>query len=360
MKIIYPPGSLVVDISDWVDHLKTQEIEDGGVASVIVGLYRKTVNGKTVLSPKSRQHCEAVAKSNMVLQGYYYDDITQDPLKQADWLVDTVAMEGLPIKFLWADQEMWWSDWNKYYAARAGKIPYSAVPRPQTSDLARHNERFVERLYSRFSQSGVYTNKGFVSSWAPRMDAWLGKDSAWVPHYGKQPPKAIKMTWETLRTYWMPKYDIALSAGQDPAKVAGHQFTGDKCLLPGSYNQYDWVPGWPNGGCLPMDVSVFAQSFIDAIRGGAAPVPVPVPVPAPLPIPPAPVASGAPGAYKVTAALLNVFTGPGSAFKQSSASPLRKEAVVYVLEIITASGEQWAHIDKPSGCYVRATWLAKI
>ena len=97
----------------------------------------------------------------------------------------------------------------------------------------------------------------------------------------------------------------------------------------------------------------------------SAPATVPAPPPSPIPVPPGlppvpPVASGALGAYKVTAARLNVFTGPGSIYKQSSVSPLRKEAVVNVLDFVTAQGERWARIETPPGCYVRAIWLEKI
>ena len=67
---------LVPDVSIWCDHIVPQEFEDGGCASVVVGLYPVTVNGKKVLSPVSRQQCIDVAtKSKMVLQGYFWDDI---------------------------------------------------------------------------------------------------------------------------------------------------------------------------------------------------------------------------------------------------------------------------------------------
>jgi GH25 family lysozyme M1 (1,4-beta-N-acetylmuramidase) len=123
---------------------------------------------------------------------------------------------------------------------------------------------FNERIKSNFWQSGVYTNRGFIYDFAPNMNKWLGSYPAWVAHYGRQPGKKIMITWEQLKRDWLPNYDIILSSGQ--TNVVGHQFTGDRCLLPGVYNKFDYLPFWPNKGRLPMDVSVFTQLFIDSCR----------------------------------------------------------------------------------------------
>ena len=170
MKI--PDPLLAPDVSDWCDHINPKEFEDGGCASVVVGLYpRFDNNGVKVLSPISRQHCIDVAgKSAMVLQAYYWDDITVDPIKQADWVVKTIRSEGLPIKWIWIDQEQWWTDWTAWQKARGGLIPMSEVPAGSPAAISSHYESFNRQLHSQMSQSGVYTNNGFVSSWAPGMD----------------------------------------------------------------------------------------------------------------------------------------------------------------------------------------------
>ncbi len=242
--------------------INPKEFEDGGCGSVVVGLYPAIDNkGVKVLSPISRQHCIDVAtKSSMVLQAYYWDDIIQSPITQADWVVQTLKTEGLPIKWIWIDQEQWWTDWTAWQQARGNLIPMSSVPTGSPASISSHFENFNRQLHSQIPQSGVYTNNGFVSTWAPGMNAWLPNYFAWVPHYGRQPKETTQMTWATLKENWMPNYDIILSAGQKPELVAGHQFTGDACILPGSYNR--------NGGELALDVNVFSKAFIDAIRAG--------------------------------------------------------------------------------------------
>jgi hypothetical protein len=342
MKIQDPV--LVVDVSDWCDHINTNELEDGGVESVIVGLYDEIRSGAKVLSRKSRQHCEAVAKSNLVLQAYLWDDITLPPAAQANWYCDMMDVEGLPVKFAWADQEMWWASWTPWWAAQKSH-DYSKVPVANRKMISQHNHSFMATLHGRLSASGVYTNKGFIGSWAPGMDAWLPEYLSWVPQYGHQPTVKTKMTWAQFRANWMPDYNIILSSGQLLQNVRGHQFTGERCLLPGSYNYWDGkIPLYD--GRLPMDVSVFERSFIDTLRGGTIP---------PTPEPPSPIPDGS---YRVTSATLKVFTGPGDTFRQSRQSPLKFGQAVVVVEIVDARGEQWARIETPAG-WVRLNYLTK-
>jgi hypothetical protein len=212
----------------------------------------------------------------MVLQAYIWDDIILGCDQQVEWLVKTIKTEGLPIKWIWVDQEQWWLDWTAWQQARGGKIPWSSVPKGSPAIINSHFENFNRQLHSQIPQSGVYTNNGFVTTWAPGMNNWLPQYRAWVPHYGRQPKEATRMTWTQFKGSWLPNYDIILSAGQKPTLVVGHQFTGDICMLPGSYNQ--------SGGVLPLDVNVFSKVFIDEIRTselGTTPIPIPTPVPQP-------------------------------------------------------------------------------
>jgi hypothetical protein len=260
---------LVPDISLWVTRTEPREFEDGGCQSIIVGLYSKWVNGVKVLNPVSRQQCIDVAtKTSMVLQGYFWDDIIVDPNGQADWIANVLATEGLPVKFMWADQEQWWTNWTLWYQARAGKIPYSQVPRATPDNISNHNYTFCNRLVSKFPKLGVYTNNGFVSSWSRPMNNWLPRYAAWPAQYDRQPAAVTAMSWEQLRAQWMPNYDVIRAPGQPIEQVKGHQFTGDRIQLPGSYDQY--------GRRLTLDVSIFQRSFIDSLRSGTVP-PVVIP-----------------------------------------------------------------------------------
>ena len=339
MRIIDP--ILAPDVSDWCDHINPKEFEDGGCGSVVVGLYPAIdSNGKKVLSTISRQHCVDVAtKSKMVLQAYFWDDIILDPIRQADWVIQTIQTEGLPIKWIWIDQEQWWTDWTAWQQARGNLIPMSSVPKGSPANISSHFERFNREIHSQLTQSGVYTNKGFVSSWAPGMDTWLPQYRSWVPHYGRQPKETTQMTWAAFKENWLPNYEIILSMGQKPELVAGHQFTGDACILPGSYSRYNKM--------LTLDVNVFSKAFIDSIRGG---VPNPEPEPPAPPPPPQP----PPGTvdYVVIYARVNVRASPsGDAVWVRYAV---KDEVLHVVKI----ENNWAELF--DGTYIFAAYIQKV
>ena len=112
------------------------------------------------------------------------------------------------------------------------------------------------------------------------------------------------MTWAQLKEGWLPDYEFILSAGQKPDKVVGHQFTGDACILPGSYNKM--------GGALPLDLNMFSKAFLEEIRSNnLSDVPVPTPIPVPTPTP-TPVPQPATNDYVVIYARVNVRTNSSS------------------------------------------------
>ena len=339
---------LIPDVSVWCDHINAKEFEDGGCESVVVGLYPITVNGKWQLNPVCRNQCiEVATHSQMVLQAYFWDDITIDPVKQANWVADTIQAEGLPVKFAWADDEQWWTNWATWANARAGKIPMTSVPHATPANIYFHMLSFVQTLRSRFPPTGVYTNNGFVGSWAPEMNNWLPLYPGWVAEYAHEPKQVTAMSWAQLKQNWLPNYDIALAPGQIPAQVKGHQFTGDVCELPGAYDQY--------GRQQTLDVSVFSKAFIDAMRGGCAPVPVQVPVPVPTPAQPA---QPLYPAYKVNAGV--------NPYVHQQASALSKAIGVIMsgmVVVVDTAANGYSHIQPvvgfPSGGWLYSSYLTK-
>jgi len=348
MKITDPV--LAPDVSVWCDHIKASEFEAGGCASVVVGLYPITVAGKWQLNPICRNQCIQVAtNSSMVLQAYYWDDITLDPIKQADWVAETILQEGLPVKFVWADLEQWWTNWAAWANARECKGPWSAVPVAPAANISSHTQTFCAELAKSFPASGVYTNNGFVSSWARGMNAWLPAYRQWVAQYLKEPKAVTQMSWAELAANWLPDYDIALASGQLPELVEGQQFTGDVCELPGSYDQY--------GRELPLDVSAFSKAFIDGLRGGPNP-PAPTnsaPVVVSTPQPPA--APVQLGMYQVIKTSWIFATANDGAECKLVGSTTLKEVVT-----VTVIAGDWAFVQPISGKsgWIRLANLTKV
>ena len=235
-------GPLVVDISLWDDHLNIQELIDGGVVSAIVGIYKMWDGSKYVINTNSKRLLDQVSASSLLLQSYYYYYPQYDPLVEANWFVD--AMGGYPVKYAWADCESYSSNMDAKLRSE-------------------HHRQFTAQVASRFPNTGVYTAKWYIDEYAPEMNLWIPKYKAWVPHYGHQPAGRTNMSWATLKTNWLPNYDIILAKGQTSANTVSHQFTGDVCILPGVYDN--------KNALRTLDVSVFTQEFINSL-GGTHPV----------------------------------------------------------------------------------------
>lgn len=277
MKITNP--RLVVDVSLWDHHINTDELLAGGVVSVICGLYRYWDGSKYVLHPNCVRICDAVKASKLSLQTYYYYYPQRDPKVEANWFVDTMFEYRYPVCFAWTDAEDHGYDMDVNVRSEKFRM-------------------FTDHVYSRFPKVGVYTNKNFIVSYAPQMDLWLPKYPAWIPQYGYQPTSKIMAEWSEISQKWLPTYDIIQARGQ--INPVGHQFTGDRFMLPGVYNQYAGVPFWPNKGRLPVDISVFNDEWLDSFEGNIVPPPVP------------PVINYID--YKVVPNAINVRKGPNSWF----------------------------------------------
>jgi len=310
---------LVVDVSHWDDHLDTQLLKDAGVAAVIV----KSGTGMQ-RDEKFVAHAQAAVDAGLILMVYHWDDILNDPVQQAMWAIEDIASTGLPVKFIWADQEQWWTNWTAWMAARRNEMPYSAVPRAAAANISQHNRSFAYVMHALYPQSGVYSNYGFVTSWAPPIKDWLGLYPLWIAHYGRQPKIPIDINWEGLKKEWLPNYSPLLPPGSKEEWVFGHQFTGDSLRLPGIYDA--------SNHAVPADVSIFSEEFLTVISGGQVP-----PKPPDNPDPPVPPAGAA--EYYVNVAALYVRRGPGTTY--GIVGTLTRNTTVHVDRM----QDQWAHLE---------------
>jgi len=84
------------------------------------------------------------------------------------------------------------------------------------------------------------------------MKNWLVNTNVWLAEYGYQPEKKTVVSWEDVRNFWLPKYTMSTPGGN----IVGHQFTGDKLLLPGMYTPYNALS--------PADVNLFSSEWLNA------------------------------------------------------------------------------------------------
>ena len=315
---------LVIDVSHWDDHLDVPLLKEAGVAAVIVksgsGMYR---------DPKFVSHAQAVVDGGLILMAYHWDDIICDPAAQARWVVEDINATGLPVKFIWTDQEQWWTNWDAWNAARRNEIPYSAVPRASADNISQHSRIFVKTLNELYPQSGVYANYGFVTTWAPSTEEWLGLYPIWAAHWGRQPKMPIDITWKALQKEWLPDYSLLVPPGAKEELIVGHQFTGDAFRLPGVYDV--------SGHSVVLDVSLFSEKFLNVISSGQTP-------PKP-PVEDTPTSSTGAGEYYVNVYGLNVRKGPGTQYDMIGI--LSKNTTVSVVGI----QGNWAQLDNDTWVY---------
>ncbi len=320
---------LVIDISSYQERLDASILKSSGVEAVIV----KSGQGME-RDPLFVSNGQAVVDGGLTLMAYYWDDIRFDPAVQAKWAIEDLQSTGLPIKFLWVDQEQWWSNWNEWLRARRHEILMSNVSRANPDNISLHNKTFMKTISGFYSPVGIYTSYGFTQSWAKPMHTWIKDYPLWLAHYGKQPATPQYDTWKNVIANWLPDYEPLVPLGGNRELVVGHQFSGDAFRLPGVYDSL--------GNTVPLDLNVFDETFLTSLVENPSPEKPPIGQTPPIPT------EGA-GEYMVNVCVLNIRSEARKDARIQGA--LRQNTQVKVIEIT----KDWAHLE--NGGWVYAPYL---
>lgn len=344
-----PPFSdktvLGIDISRWDYEIDVPLLLNNGVKVFVIKIGQGQRDPKLDGTDRRfKAHYANIGRfDDALIMCYFWPEITANPIPQSNWLIQ--MLEKYPkIKYSWIDAEQWWTDWSAWSKAIKGEIPWSSVPKADPAKLSIFYHQFYAEA-KHFFPTGLYTNRGFVSSWAPNMARWMIDEEAqiWLPYYGKEVPKNTHMTWGDFKQNWLPTYTPPLpwtpqKETMDYKNMAGHQFTGDKVYLPGVYQDQNKKP-------IYVDVNIFSIEWIKNKLGITIdPTIVSPPVPQPLTT-----------QYQVAVTALNVRTGP-------SAEKINGKDIYPVITVITRNTVvavietkgNWAHINAPldGWCYL--------
>jgi GH25 family lysozyme M1 (1,4-beta-N-acetylmuramidase) len=245
--------TIVVDVSRYQQRLDLQELQAGDVKHVII-----KAGGGITIDSMYHNHAEKCLANNMPVSIYYWADPTIAPNVQVQILLEEV--ERYPISHIWVDIEQWWSVWADWYKALQNKLAWQFVARFRPDKLNDFYCNFMDCLVAGAKRPvGIYTSYGFVSSYAPKMSKWLANYDIWVAHFSKVVPKGETMTWQRFMKIYSPNFSPLLPPGANPARIVGHQFTGDRIRLPGMYSL-------PSGPVLSgADVSLFNSEWLEGI-----------------------------------------------------------------------------------------------
>jgi hypothetical protein len=253
---------LVVDVSKYQGRIEPAQLKAGGVELVIV-----RAAGGLNEDPKFRQHADATLAGGLALGAYVWDDPILDSQKQVDFWASLFALYPGKISAVFPDYEQWWSNWGEWTQAVQKKLEWALVHSFTPDKLSQHLQKTSQLLQASWlGRMALYTGWGFVTSYAPKMAAWLGQYDLWVAHWGRQVVPGTVMSWEAFKADWLPTYNPLIPPGA--REPIGHQFTGDKVLLPGMYADA--------GPRSPADVSLFNREWLFS---GSVPIPQPVPEP---------------------------------------------------------------------------------
>jgi GH25 family lysozyme M1 (1,4-beta-N-acetylmuramidase) len=283
MTIFTPNPVVGIDISRYQYAIDVKSLLDVGVKVFIV-----KIGQNKYLDPSFYAHATNIAKyasQGAILQCYYWDEITSDPVAQANWVAAEVRKSGLPISFVWLDDEQWWNSWAQYYQSINGTLAYSAVSHPTPANLSAHFKATYDTLKANLGadKCGIYANKSFVDEHATvpaggigtSMGTWMGANnvSMWIPYYGYQsnPRIVTTMTWNIWRQQYFPNYTPTIPTGTNYASMKAHQCTGDRCKLP-----FIWSNVFH--ALSPLDINILDGAWLASLTG-TTPPPTPIPVP---------------------------------------------------------------------------------
>jgi hypothetical protein len=197
------------------------------------------------------------------------------------------------------DYEQWWSNWSLWFQGNQGKIPMTSVPKVSDYNLSTHAAGMAALVSANF-KTNIYTGMWFLNDYTPTSKIWMQRYDTVISAYPYQPATRTQMAWQDLKKYYPKAPPIGVG------NIVGHQFTGDRCKLPGVYEISAGREINP-----ALDVSMFDTLYLQTLGVPVIPVATPsVTISTPGIIVPPP--SDHIAAVNVNA--VNVRSGPGSTY----------------------------------------------
>lgn len=211
-----------------------------------------------------------ISKTSLIPGVYGWIDPTGSVTDQVDRYGKIITT--YKPKLVCADFEQWWSNWTEYYRFLNGIITQAQVPKIDKAVNSSFGKAYCAGIDAIKGNAvfQVYTNSGFVNSWAPTSVSWLcqNKDTnypgyllwdAGTPYYNT----IVKFTdWPSFNA-WLDNRPAPVGASIYGMQVKSRQITS-QIWLPGFTGTYDnmdfnlWVvPGaWATQEQMRSELSI--------------------------------------------------------------------------------------------------------
>jgi GH25 family lysozyme M1 (1,4-beta-N-acetylmuramidase) len=288
-------NTIGIDISHWDPYIEVNKIDPAVKIAIL------KISQGTFLDPSFATNAKKLQDSGRTIAGYVWPDPEIAPAKSIDAAIGWIKASGLQLSAVFLDIEQ----------------THSAKGAPLSSTLldSHTHQSWMLAKAAWGSKAAMYIRTSWIVEFAPKVSDWLAAEMVplWLAEYRTQVPKGTMLSWADLMKIWLPKYSPTVPAECTMAQVVGHQFTGDRAVLPGFYGNDKYAP-------VMLDVNMFDPSFFGAPSG--------------VPAVPASVAVVYPW-YVNTAYLLNVRAGPGTQYPvigqmvQGSKAQVKDTSTIY-------------------------------
>jgi GH25 family lysozyme M1 (1,4-beta-N-acetylmuramidase) len=166
-----------IDISAYQKWYKLnfKEMSDNGIGFVIIkggqGDYTKDLWNR------------AVAGNIPVMSLYFWEDPTLSLSYKMSMIKSDI--DKYNPDFISLDVEQWWSNWQQYFDAIDGKIPWASVAIMPPDKIASSAFLVMEEIKKLYPKKKVvlYTGEWFVRAYAQPMNSWINKNPLWLANY---------------------------------------------------------------------------------------------------------------------------------------------------------------------------------
>src|SRR4030042_3996333 len=117
-------------------------------------------------------HAAGARGAGMYFGNYYWADPLMDAVDQAEHAIKLAKKSG--AQFLGVDNEQWWASWEKWLAARFGKISMSDVPKLSAGQIDKTAHTMLQNL-AMYAQLPLlhYTSVGFINTYCRTSKRWM-------------------------------------------------------------------------------------------------------------------------------------------------------------------------------------------